>query len=956
MATNISCIPVQKAIASFVVLSKEAGLPHTESKAFDLLIKSIPSHKLEDGTLVMLTQDIRDFISNWIRAVREKDFSFLYQSRGLRVGRIVDIEEFAESKEYFNQKGYIRPKIKYELQRLFETDGDPYVEAVLTGAIGIGKNYFGDLAIGYMVYVLSCFHNPQLEHDLAPGSSIVFIQQSITQTLAKKVVFGQFAERLKLSPYFQKYFPYDPKVMSELRFPKNIYVYPVGGSDTGAIGMNVYGGVIDELNFMAKTQDSVRTRLTHDDEYDQAERVYSALIRRMKSRFLQKGKLPGKLLLISSVHYPGDFTDRKIKEAETDKTIFVMKYAQWEVLPANRFCGDTFLVEVGNELKQTRIVEHVLEATDEDDVINIPIEYKAEFERDIEAAMRDLAGIATGTRHPFIPYREKIEQAQLHFEETFGGQLFKVNECVIDRIVDLNAPDFWELVNPDYLKNNIVDTTHPFAVHIDVGISNDAAGLGIGRIVGYKLLPATKFFNEKTGEFVELKDIRAPIYQIDGLLRIKAPPNGEVDLELVRDLVLWLRGELYIKWGTMDSYQSTMMIQAFKKARIRAGVLSVDTSVAPYTEVKLAIKDERLFIPRHPTLAQELREVEKTEKGKIDHPAGGCFIKQTRVALLNGTNPTFGQLRKQYGSTEPFWLYGISEIGLRASLAINPRVTRTVDVLLEITLDNYQIIYCTLDHLFLTLDGQWIEAQEINQLTRLMPLKRRVAPLGGWGGYERITCPITGERLLTHQMVGKQLLGERDRNFILHHKDHIKLNNDPSNIEWKTKAKHASLHTSWRHENDPVWVQKLRKGHELYRESGGNQKSRDNMNRLIREGIINPKRRGMRSSDGRNHSAINIKIVELSQPVEMWDLTTIDAPPVFSLTAGVFVHNSKDVADAVAGVVYMLQTKEATYGRPVSHRRGNYRGDTADNQVGRIGVRKVRLSSGRKGMEGRKRF
>lgn len=655
---NIPCLPVEKAVSMFVMLSKEVNLPHTEQKAFDLLIKSIPSHELDNGISVMTIQDISDFTSNWIRAVREKDFSFLHQSRGLRVGRIVDIEEFAESKEYFNQKGYIRPKIKYELQRLFETKDDPYIEAVLTGAIGIGKNYFGDIAIGYMVYVLSCYHNPQLEYDLAPGSSIVFIQQSMTQTLAKKVVFGQFAERLKLSPYFQKYFPYDPKVMSELRFPKNVYVLPIGGSDTGAIGMNVYGGLIDELNFMAKTQDSAHVKYTTDDEYDQAERVYSALIRRMKSRFMQKGKLPGKLLLVSSVHYPGDFTDRKIKEAETDSSIFVMKYAQWEVLPADRFCGDKFLVEVGDELKQTRIVDDVVEATDEDDVIEIPVEYKAEFERDIEAAMRDLAGIATGTKHPFIPYREKIEEAQLNFERICEGQLFKFNSCIIDRVLDVNSPDFWLLVNEEYIRNNIIDPALPFALHIDVGVTNDAAGVAIGRIIGYKLLPATKFFNEKTREFIELKDIRAPIYQIDGLLQIKAPPNGEVDLELVRDLVLWLRGELFIKWGTMDSYQSTMMMQAFKKARIRSGILSVDTSIAPYTEVKLAIKDNRLLLPRHLVTAQELREVEKTEKGKIDHPANGSKDCADAIAgvvyILQTKEATYGRVissRKRLNDT-----------------------------------------------------------------------------------------------------------------------------------------------------------------------------------------------------------------------------------------------------------------------------------------------------------------
>jgi len=518
----------------------------------------------------------------------------------------------------------------YELQRLFKSEN--YIEAVLTGAIGIGKNYFADMAMAYMLYHLSCLHSPQLEYDLAPGSSIIFIQQSMTATLAKKVVFEQFAERLRLSPWFKEHFPFDPNLKSELRFPKNIYVLPVGGADTSAIGMNVYGGVIDELNFMARVKGSVHTKYQKDDEYDQAERVYSALIRRMKSRFMQKGKIPGKLLLVSSVNYPGDFTDRKVSEAKVDETIFVMNYSQWEVLPADRFSGQTFLVEIGNEVKQSRILRDMSEALDEEDVIKVPTEYKPEFERDLEAALRDLGGVATGTRHPFIPYRELIIQAQeTHALQYENRQLFLREEVVIDEVVDEEVQDWENLINVDYLSEHVIDPNMAFAMHIDVGITGDAAGVAVGRITGYKLLPTTKYFNERLKDFVEVTDIRVPIYTIDGALRVTAPPNGEVDLEMLRDMALWLRGKINLKWGTMDSYQSTMLIQSFRKSRIRSGVLSVDTSLAPYSEVKLAIKDERLLIPPHLHLAKELRELEKDEK-KVDHPPGGSKDVSDAVA------------------------------------------------------------------------------------------------------------------------------------------------------------------------------------------------------------------------------------------------------------------------------------------------------------------------------------
>lgn len=645
---SISVIPLEQAIEAVNGIAMEVGLRPRQEEIFQSIVKSIPLEGDAKMPFVRIDK-LKIFAANFMKAVKTGDSTFLNQERGLCVDRIVDIEEFVESSSYMNQKGYVRPAIMRKLLDLF-VDPNRYIEIVATGAIGIGKNYFADLVMAYQLYLLSCYHNPQIEFDLAPGSSIVFIEQSMSLTLAKKVVFGQFSERLKLSPYFQQRFPFDPGVRSELRFPKNIYVIPVGGQDTGAIGMNVYGGIIDEMNFMARTTNSVKTQYTGEEEYDQAERLYRSLIRRMKSRFMSLGKLPGKLLLVSSTNYPDDFTDRKLKEAETDPTIFVMKYSQWEALPQDRFCGDKFLVEVGNEVKQSRILRRREEALDEEDIVEVPIEYRSEFERDLEAALRDLGGVATGTKHPFIPQRELIEKAQSTFEVISNyQQLFTMETATLSQLMDPSSPDWETIINYDYIEQQIDSPEVPFSVHIDPGLTNDAAGIAIARITGYRLLPSFTYYNERMGEFTEVRDVRAPVYTVDGVLQITAPPNGEVDLELVRDMVLHLRGMLNIKYATMDSYQSAMMIQGFRKGRIKSGVLSVDTNIAPYAEYKQAIKDERILIPRHAVLARETRELERDpEKDRIDHPNGGSKDCSDAVA-----GAVYLQMKKEarYGQT-----------------------------------------------------------------------------------------------------------------------------------------------------------------------------------------------------------------------------------------------------------------------------------------------------------------
>lgn len=615
-------IDLNVALDTIQNLLKQNGLNESTEVIYEALIKSLTVHEI-DGNPFVRFDDMRGFLLNCEKMFRTGDPSFLRQDRGLCVDRIVDIMEFVESSQFMGQAGYVRPAIRKKLIELHSEDR--YIEVLLTGAIGIGKNYFADMSFAYDLYKLSCYHNPQIEYDLAPGSSIMLIMQSISLSLAKKDIFEQFKARIEMSPYFKRNFMFDPNVKSELRFPKNIYVIPCGGNDTAAIGMNVYGGIIDELNFMAKTKDSVRVALTREEEFDQAERLYNTLIKRMKSRFIQKDKIPGKLYLVSSVNYPGDFTDRKMEEAENDPTIFVMKMAQWESLPESRFTDERFPVEIGNDVKRSRILKDSSEAQDEEDVVWIPVTYKKEFERDLETALRDLAGIATGAKHPFIPQRELIEAAQVEHETIFEGrQLFRVSDIVLTDILDPESPDWEQIIDYDYLEDLLPDRTVAFASHLDVGLRQDAAGLAIGRISGYRLLQNVQVFDEKTSELMEFNDINAPIYTIDGSLRILAPKNDEVDLNLVRDLILHIRSLLFLKWCTMDSYQSAMLIQAFRKAKIRSGTLSVDASIAPYTELKLSIKDSRFLCPRHETLATEIRNLERDpEKDKVDHPAGG---------------------------------------------------------------------------------------------------------------------------------------------------------------------------------------------------------------------------------------------------------------------------------------------------------------------------------------------
>ena len=504
------------------------------------------------------------------------------------------------------------------------------------------------------LYRLSCYENPQLEFGLAPGSAIVFVQQSVSLTKARKVLLDQLGTRVLASPYFKEHFMFDKNVRSELRFPKNITVLPLGGSDTAAIGLNVFGGVIDEMNFMAHIKDGVHSEFMLEDEYDQAEKLYGAIMRRIKGRFAQQGKVPGKLILSSASNYPGDFTARKVEEAKTDPTIYVMSYAQWEALPQERFCGDKFLVEIGNEYKESRLIDDASEAVEDADVIEIPIEYKKDFQRDVDGSLRSFGGIATGTKNRFIPQKELIQDAADHYGRVTGNMtLFKQDSIVLtDHFHPDENPDWSEIVNEDYIENNILDPTVAFAVHADLGVTQCNVGIAVGRVIGFNAMKSYTVYSERHKSFRELENVMAPVIIIDGVLAISSPAGGEIDLESVKGLIVWLKGRLNVKWGTSDSFQSQPMLQSFRKHGIRSGQISVEETPAPYITFKQAIKDKRVLYPPHQLMLKEVRELERdTKKDKIIKPNGGskdiadavasvCYILTTKEGAVSRTSRT----------------------------------------------------------------------------------------------------------------------------------------------------------------------------------------------------------------------------------------------------------------------------------------------------------------------------
>jgi len=278
---------------------------------------------------------------------------------------IVNTKTFFTNTDYLGKAGAdLYPKLLDDLIELF--DGD-YTEVILSGAQGWGKLFIANLIMCRVLYEVSCLKNPQHAYGLAENSTLSF------PIITDIPVFNRLKELLNTSPYFRDKFPFTA-YPEEIELPNNIWL-----GIASEFGRNIFAAIIDTTTDIQREKDC------------------NLIAARMKSRFMKDGKLPGLLITIAQANSQSNFMKERIEKAKNDPKIFVMDYAEWEVKPKGFYGDKKFWVSVGAENQPPKIIKNKIEAESARkkgiEVIEVPLEFLTDFERDVNSSLRDLAGV-----------------------------------------------------------------------------------------------------------------------------------------------------------------------------------------------------------------------------------------------------------------------------------------------------------------------------------------------------------------------------------------------------------------------------------------------------------------------------------------------------------------------------------------------------------------------------------
>jgi hypothetical protein len=476
-----------------------------------------------------------------------------------------------------------------------------------------GKTMTGVICTLYKLAICLCLRNPLLYYGLARGTHITCSIFSITQAQVKRGAFQDMLNIMRLSPFFCEKAKANikDKAFADRVIPMHNDLQIEAGSKVHeAIGRNTLIALIDEINFRIEA-----------NAQEAAYKLISAIDRRLKSRFKRGNRNPGLLTLISSANQETDFLVRHIEEQRKVKTTAVFTFPQWEVLDGVKFnlCGQYFRVDVGDSIHPPKILEESEIASEGARIIDVPEEYRDQFDTNLEDSIKDIAGISTGSVLKFFSNMKPLLDS---LSDDFTNP-FTVDEIPMSVGAEIQIKDF--MILKDYFiqrGDQVYPKRHPSAprfIHIDMSTgAMDALAIVCIHPVG------TTQVNTRNRVSQRKEAILKPTFEVDFALRIirSSHIKEPIDIGEVRMFIYWLKLQnVPIKLVSADLFNmSSESLSILKQLGFETKYVSIDRTKEPYKTLRQVFGERRIKTFLSDYMFLELVNLEDHDK-KIDHPA-----------------------------------------------------------------------------------------------------------------------------------------------------------------------------------------------------------------------------------------------------------------------------------------------------------------------------------------------
>ena len=660
-----------------------------------------------------------------------------------------------------------------------------------------GKSTIARRGLIYALYRICCLRSPHKLFNIAPDTVLSALMISVTLQQAQDTALKPVLEMIRNSPCFHEvrkmtafdsFGPNDPvpfcRQGNGIRFPNNVYL-SVGSNINHIIGYSVFGSVFDE----AEEKDS-----------SEAFKLYTGLRERIRSRFLNSSLIYC-ALISSSKSKSGMVWEYIHKIKPDDPETLLLDPAIWEVKgDALGLSGKHFWIYIGTKTHPSKVLPEEYNDVPLEklnyvppagcELLEVPIEYRREFENNIEAAIQNIAGRTTDTSdRPFDDLSRIGDCKQLlpevHLEAPLGDQI-----PLIDKLPK-------ELFQETTLGPRLARYPNaPRFVHVDLASQSTSQA-------GYSLWHKEYVVND-LGE-------HQTVFVADFVSWISAP--NRIDHDAIKQLSLDLRDKagVYIKTISYDQFQSEYVRQSLQQHHEFENVRyqSVDRDITAYLNFAQWMITGRIKVGDCPYLREQLGYIGVADKKLVTthkkDMADSCLAYDTKIFLLSGKVLTIEEL---YNSDiEHEWVLACD----CESKQLKPvKIERVLEkhipeTLLQFTLSNGKTFACTDDHLILMKNGEYKQAGDIAPYDELMPFNY-YHELNYHDRYRKVVNPFKGTPKFLYKIVSQDLLSnaiaeakkraviDGSKFTVIHHKSHNKNDDRPENLVPLTNIEHTNLH------------------------------------------------------------------------------------------------------------------------------------------------------------------